>query len=283
MGGEVSSLKPAPFDYVRAESLDHVLSELANTADAMVLAGGQTLVPMMAMRLARPARLIDLNELPELAGIETKGDTLVVRAMTRQAKALTDARSLPLLRKALQFVGHTQTRNRGTVGGSIAHADPSAEIPLVAVALGATIVLQSKGKRREIAAEDFFQGALTTDRAADECLTEIHFPVWRGGTSFQEVAPRHGDFALVSAAAQIELDDQGICRRATVAIGGASPAPMKVPVDLVGRKIDAEAARAAAAEADTVIDPSDDLHATAAYRRRVARVLVERAILEAAA
>jgi CO/xanthine dehydrogenase FAD-binding subunit len=153
----------------------------------------------------------------------------------------------------------------------------------VAVALGATIVLQSKGKRREIAAEDFFQGALTTDRAADECLTEIHFPVWRGGTSFQEVAPRHGDFALVSAAAQIELDDQGICRRATVAIGGASPAPMKVPVDLVGRKIDAEAARAAAAEADTVIDPSDDLHATAAYRRRVARVLVERAILEAAA
>ena len=283
-------MKPASFDYVRAESLEHALTELADTgADAMVLAGGQTLVPMMAMRLARPARLVDLNELPELAGIEREGEAIRIRAMTRQAAALADpmiARSLPLLAKALRFVGHAQTRNRGTVGGSVAHADPSAEISLVAVALDATIALASKLGQREVSAENFLLGALTTDRAVDECLTDIYFPIWsegRLGTSFQEVAPRHGDFALVSAAVQIELDEEGICRRAAVAVGGASPAPARVPVDLVGKRIGSQAARAAAAEADKVIDPSEDLHATAAYRRRVARVLVERAILEAAA
>ncbi len=280
-------MKPAPFEYVRADSLDQALAELADTgADAMVLAGGQTLVPMMAMRLARPARLIDLNELPELAGIEMEGEALRIRAMTRQAAALAQCKSLPLLQKALRYVGHTQTRNRGTVGGSVAHADPSAEIPLVAVALDATIALASTRGRREVGADNFFLGALTTDRAADECLTDIYFPIWGAGkigTSFHEVSPRHGDFALVSAAAQIELDDDGMCRRAAVAVGGASPAPVKVPVDLVGRKIDAEAVRAAAEEADKVIDPFEDLHASAAYRRRVARVLVERALRDAAA
>lgn len=285
-------MKSAPFDYFRARALDEALRELdAGGGEAIVLAGGQTLVPMMAMRLARPAKLIDVNEIAGLAGIEAAPTGLRVRAMTRQAAALaSDAvrTHQPLLAKALSFVGHQQTRNRGTVGGSLAHADPSAEIPLAAVALDAEITLARTGGTRTVAARDFFQGALATARAADELLTEVVFPAWSGriGAGFHEVSPRHGDFAIVAAAVQLQLDPDGTCRRAGVAVGGASPAPVRVAeaeAALTGKRIDASLAQNVARAVDAAIDPGEDVHATAAFRRRVARVLVERAILDAAA
>ena len=286
-------MKPAPFDYVRARTLDEALAALAaGSGDAIILAGGQTLVPMMAMRLARPATLIDLNEIPALAGIEEEANGIRIRSMTRQAQALTNSivrERLPLLAKALRFVGHQQTRNRGTVGGSIAHADPAAEIPLIAVTLDAEITLARRAGTRSVSARAFFQGALATARQADECLTDVLFPTWDGGrigTGFHEVSARHGDFAIVAAAAQLLLDGDGVCRRASIAVGGASPAPVRVADAegmLVGKRIDAPLAAKVARAVDGVLAPSEDVHATAAYRRRVARVLVERAILEAAA
>lgn len=284
-------MKPAPFDYVRATSLGHALSALAESEDAIILAGGQTLVPMMAMRLARPATLIDLNEIEELAGIDVHDGYLSIRAMTRQAYALASAEvsaRTPLLAKALSFVGHTQTRNRGTIGGSIAHGDPSAEIPLTAVALDAEIVLAGCSGTRTVKARSFYTGPLSSVRRADECLTEVRFPIWSGsvGIGFQEISPRHGDFAIVAVAAQLQCDADKICRRASVAVGGASANPVQaaeVEAALIGKRIDPRLANEAARAVDPILSPTDDLHASASYRRRVARVLTERAILEAAA
>lgn len=285
-------MKPAPFDYVRARSLNEALDALAaGGGDAIVLAGGQTLVPMMAMRLARPATLVDINEITSLAGIEETATGLHIRAMTRQAAALESEsvrRRVPLLTKALSFVGHQQTRNRGTVGGSCAHADPSAEIPLAAITLDAEITLARNTGTRTVVARDFFEGALATARDSDEILTEITFPSWSGrvGIGFQEVSPRHGDFAIVAAAVQLALAADGTCTRAAIGVGGASPAPVRVSeaeAALVGKRIDASLAAQVARATDGVATPGDDLHATAAYRRRAARVIVERAILEAAA
>jgi len=246
---------------------------------------------MMAMRLARPATLVDLNEIASLAGIEETPHGLRIRAMTRQAPALDSEvvrRRAPLLAKALSFVGHQQTRNRGTVGGSCAHADPSAEIPLTAITLDAEMTLARKSGKRAVKARDFFEGALATARDPDEVLTEVVFPTWNGriGVGFQEVSPRHGDFAIVAAAVQLELDADGVCTRAAIGVGGASPAAVRVAeaeAALVGKRISGTLAAQAARATDAVISPGDDLHATAAYRRRAARVLVERAILEAAA
>lgn len=285
-------MKPAPFDYVRATSLDQALNALAESEDAIILAGGQTLVPMMAMRLARPATLIDLNEIEELAGIEIRDGYICIGAMTRQAKALANAEiqtRVPLLAKALSFVGHTQTRNRGTIGGSIAHGDPSAEIPLCAIALDAEIVLASLSGTRTVQAREFYTGPLSSVRRADECLTEVRFPIWNGDKvriGFQEISPRHGDFAIVAVAAQIQFDADRICRRAAVAVGGATSNPVRaaeLESALVGKRIDMRLATEVSRTVDTILSPTDDLHASAAYRRRVARVLTERAISEAAA
>lgn len=284
-------MKAASFDYIRATSLDHALSALAESEDAIILAGGQTLVPMMAMRLARPATLIDLNEISELAGITNRDGYLSIRTMTRQAAALASTEvnaQTPLLAKALSFVGHTQTRNRGTVGGSIAHGDPSAEIPLAAIALNAEIGLASRTGTRTVTARDFYTGPLSSVRRTDECLTEIRFPIWSGtvGVGFQEISPRHGDFAIVAVAAQLEFGADKVCRRASIAVGGASANPVhaaEVEAALVGKRIDPRLANEVSRAVDPILSPTDDLHATAAYRRRVARVLTERAILEAAA
>ena len=285
-------MKPAPFDYLKATSLDHALTALAEHDDAIVIAGGQTLVPMMAMRLARPALLVDLNEIGDLAGISATDKHLVIRAMTRQAKALASAEvraKVPLLVKALGFVGHTQTRNRGTIGGSIAHGDPSAEIPLVAAALDAEIDLTSKAGTRTVEARDFYDGPLMSARRTDEILSEIRFPIWNGGrigTGFQEISPRHGDFAIVAVAVQLQFDEKGICRRAAIAIGGASPNPVRadeLEAALYGQTIDVALLEKIVGSIDRVLSPTDDLHASAAYRRRVASTLAVRAILEALA
>ncbi len=284
-------MKPAPFDYIKATSLDHALAALAAHDDAIVIAGGQTLVPMMAMRLARPSCLVDLNEIADLSGIETSEKYLHIRAMTRQAKVLASdivRTKVPLLTKALSFVGHTQTRNRGTLGGSIAHGDPSAEIPLCAIALNAEIDLASQSGTRTVAACNFYEGPLMSVRRADEILSEVRFPIWEGGnigTGFQEISPRHGDFAIVAVAVQLQFDADNICRRAAVALGGASPNPVRaaeLEAALYGQRIDAALVAKIVGSIDRVLSPTDDLHASAAYRRRVAKSLTMRAILEAA-
>jgi len=285
-------MKAADFDYHRAETLEDVCRALDEGGeDTRIIAGGQTLVPLMAMRLVRPQRLIDVNGIAELQGIAIDGGWLSIRACTRQAaaEANPDVRAAaPLLAKALGFVGHGQTRNRGTIGGSIANADPAAEIPMVARALDAEMVAQSSDGRRTIRAAEFFQSVMETALAANECLTEVRFPIWRGdgaiGTGIQEISIRDSDFALAAAAAQVELDGDGTCRRLAVAVGGAAPVPIKldqVAEALIGGTLEDARVREAAAQVSEALDPGSDVHADADYRRRVAPVMVERAILAA--
>ncbi len=286
-------MKAAPFEYFVADSIDEVTTGLADSGEeATIIAGGQTLVPLMAMRLARPALLIDVNGIGDLQGIDLLAGGVRIKACTRQSDALKSTiigERVPLLAKALPYVGHAQTRNRGTVGGSIALGDPAAEIPLVATALDARITLQKKANSRELPIHGFYQGPMMTSREPDECITEILFPQWQGegrrGTGFQEVSLRHGDFAIVAAAAQILVGEDGVCRRASVALGGVSGTPFRISAAedaLRGTMIDDPALRAVANAVDQAVDPQSDLHASASYRRRVAKVLVERVIREAA-
>lgn len=284
-------MKAAGFDYIRAESVDQVCAALADAdGDARVIAGGQTLVPLMAMRLARPATLIDINDLAELSGITRDGDCLVIKSCTRQAETLASslvAECLPILSEALSHVGHTQTRNRGTVGGSLVNADPSAEIPLVAQLLEAEMVARSIRGERTIEAAAFFESAMATSLEEDECLIEVRFPIWsdaQTGFGFHEISIRDSDFALASAAAQIALDSTGNCTRLHLAIGGATPAPARLdPIEqaLTGTTLsDDDIAEATAAIPD-MVEPQSDVHASDSYRRRVVRVLAERAIRDA--
>ena len=284
-------MKAAPFEYARPASLAEACALLAeHGADAKLIAGGQSLVPMMAMRLARPAWLVDIHRLDELKRIEKRDESLVVGAAVRQCVIERDpvARaSLPLLGKALKWVGHAQTRNRGTVGGSIVHADPSAEIPLVACVLDATLVLREADISIDTPAREFFFAPMVTAIAPEQCLAEIRFPVWaeaRIGCAFEEISIRHGDFALVCACAQVALDADGKCLRAALGIGGASPFPHALPEIgemLAGSVLDDKAIAQAAAAVGDLIDPDGDLHATADYRRHLARVLAGR-VLKAA-
>ena len=197
-------MKPAPFAYVRAESLEHALDQLArHGGDAKLIAGGQSLVPMMAMRLARPSVLVDINRLAALKTLVIGPRSVTMGAIARQRDVAEDAalhRAVPLLREALRWVGHAQTRNRGTVGGSLAHADPAAELPLAALILDATLILRSQARgERRIAAGDFFRAPMVTATDEADCLTEIAWPVWDSagiGCAFEEMAIRHGDFAI---------------------------------------------------------------------------------------
>jgi len=257
---------------------------------AKIIAGGQSLVPMMAFRLLRPGWLIDINEIAALKFMAFESDAVRMGACTRQCVVARDdalAARVPLLRRALAFVGHTQTRNRGTVGGSLAHADPSAELPLVAQILEARLVLHAKSGTRTLPAAEFFAGPMMTNLRADDCLEEIHWPVWRErktGSAFSEISRRHGDFAMVAAAAQIAVDDDGHCTRVTFGIGGAAPMPVAFPElaqSLVGQRLDNAKARATAQESAAALEPESDIHASAAYRRHLAGVLVSRVLLEA--
>jgi CO/xanthine dehydrogenase FAD-binding subunit len=285
-------MKAAEFDYVRVASVEAACRALAEAGgDGKILAGGQTLVPMLAMRLLRPTLLVDVNRVASLQVIVAGGGEIVIGAGTRQSDALADEivrRDLPLLAKALGFVGHVQTRNRGTVGGSIANADPAAEIALAALALDCEIVAQSVRGVRTIPIARFFQGAMTTALAADECLVELHFPAAPSGggrgCGFHEVASRHSDFALAAAAVQLALDGDGACRSVAIAVGGVGGAPLRIDAAterLRGTTLAAEDLAAAAAIVREVVEPASDLHASADYRRRVAGALVERALLDA--
>jgi CO/xanthine dehydrogenase FAD-binding subunit len=284
-------LKAAPFEYARAASLDEACSLLArHGGDAKLIAGGQSLVPMMAMRLLRPAWLVDINEIDALKFVKLEGDLARTGACTRQVMVERNdwlGARVPLLRQALAWVGHVQTRNRGTVGGSLAHADPSAELPLAARVLGAKMIARSAKGSRTLEAEKFFAGPMTTSVRPDECLEEIHWPVWsekRAGSAFTEIAIRHGDFAMVAAAAQVALDGDGRCTRAAFGLGGVAGTPLAFPKlasRLVGTKLEDKVIQDVAEAAAIDTDPGSDLHATKEYRRHLARVLAARALREA--
>ena len=281
-------MKPAPFDYVRPDSLGEACRLLAGDEDARLIAGGQTLVPMLAMRLARPAKLIDILRLPELAGIREEAGAVIVGATTRQAQAERDPvirASVPMLARVLPWVGHPPTRNRGTVGGSIANADPSAEIPLVAVTLGADILLATTDSPTSMPADDFFIGPMLTTIGQGECVSAIRFPVWphqRIGVGFFEISARRSDFAFVAAAAQVALDDAGRCLEVALGVGGVGDRPLRLDMSsLVGTELDATSVAEAVNSASDNIEAMSDLHASAAYRRRVATMLGIRALEQA--
>jgi len=281
-------LKAAAFDYVRAASIGAACELLRQDGDAVkLIAGGQSLVPMMAMRLARPSRLVDINEITALKFVAPEADAVRIGACTRQCVLERDdalAARVPLLRQALAWVGHVQTRNRGTVGGSLAHADPAAELPLAAQVLGARMLLRSTAGVRSVPANEFFAGPLTTAIEPHECLEEIHWPVWperRTGSAFTEVSRRHGDFAIVAAAAQIAVDDDGRCIRANFGLGGGGQTPLAFPglaAHLLGTRLEAAVVQSVAHDAAIELDPGNDLHASAGYRKHLAAVLAARTL-----
>ncbi len=285
-------MKAVDFDYARPASIGEACGLLAAGGDeAKIIAGGQTLVPLMAMRMARPALLVDINRIAELNGIESGSDYVTLRSCTRQAAALADETirlRAPLLAKALRFVGHGQTRNRGTIGGSLANADPAAEIGLAALVLDARIEAHSATGRRQIPIAEFFIGPMMTALAPEECLTAIRLPLWqepgRLGTGFQETSARRSDFALAAAAVQLILDTEGTCRRIALGVGGVGSVPLRIDAAmerLLGTRLDDDDIGDAARIVYRAIDPAPDLHASADYRRRLAASLVERALAEA--
>lgn len=285
-------MKPVPFQYVRPKTIAEACRILAENEDALPIAGGQTLVPMLAMRLARPTILVDIARLPELAGIRRDGDMVVIGAATRQVEAERSdivAASVPLLARALPWVGHQPTRNRGTVGGSIANADPAAEIPLVARTLDAVLVVEHADATHLIAARDFFLGSMTTALPSGACLREVRFPIWpseRVGVGFHEISARKSDFAYVSAAAQIGLDSKGVCDAIALGFGGLADRPITIALgSLIGRCVSqdvlAKEAQIIITQSIVGLDLASDLHASADYRRRLAVTLGTRALIDA--
>lgn len=286
-------MKPAPFEYLAPDSLDAALDLLAHRGgEAKLLAGGQSLIPVMNFRLAQPSLLVDLNRLSDLDYIREDAGGLRIGAMTRQRKLEGDLlvkRLAPLLREAVPFIAHPQIRNRGTVGGSLAHADPAAELPAVAVALNARFRLQRAGSERWVEARDFFSGLFTTVLEPDEMLVEIVLPIPppQTGWAFLEVARRHGDYAQVGIAAWISLDGHNRCQEARLVYLSVGDGPveareaarMLVGTDLSEKVIAAAADKASREE----MDPTGDIHASADFKRHLARVLTGRALRRASA
>jgi len=282
-------MKLSPVDYEAPGTVAEALDLLAeHQDDASVLAGGQSLIPLLALRLAQPAVLIDINGVAGLSGVSVTDGWVTIGATTREyvaEESATIAESVPLLAAALPLIGHEAIRSRGTVGGSLAHADPAAELPAVARALNAEFVVRGPSGERVVPAAEWFEGYLTTSRGPDELLTEVRFLAARPGTgtSFQEVARRHGDFAMVGVATSVTLN-VGTITDARLAFAGVSDVPARATAAeelLEGERPTAElfdeAARVAAAD----IDPPSDLHGSAEYRKKVAAALVRRGLREA--
>lgn len=281
-------MKPVSFAYHAAQDVDEALSLLSRLGDeAYPLAGGQSLVPLMNFRLVRPAALVDLNRVEALRYISHEEGTLRIGAMTRQreiARSEVVASTCPLLSQATGLIGHFQIRNRGTLGGSLAHADPAAEYPAVAVALGAEVVLRGPAGDRRLPAESFFSGPFSTAKQPDELLVEVGFPTGASAISVKELARRHGDFAIALAAVALR-GRGGVIEWAGIGMGGVAPVPLqpRTAIEmLVGqppsRELFEEAARAAAREAQ----PSSDIHGSADFRRALVETLTSRALSEAA-
>jgi carbon-monoxide dehydrogenase medium subunit len=283
-------VKPATFTYLAPNTLEEAISLLAQHApEGKPLAGGQSLIPMMNFRLAQPRYLIDLNRIPELSYIREADGTLAIGAMTRQFEAERSelvGRTIPLLTEALRLTGHPTIRHRGTIGGALAHADPAAELPAVALALDAELVARGPAGTRTIPAREFFLGPLSTALAPDELLVEVRIPRLPPGTGwvFLELSRRHGDFAIVGVAAVLTLAPDGRIGQASLALCGAGPKPVRAAraeAALAGSEPSEERFREAGEIAAQEIDPDSDLHASADYRRRVAAVLVRQALTEA--
>ena len=281
-------MKPPKFRYFAPKSVGEALALLEeHAAEARVLAGGQSLVPLMNMRLVHPEVLIDINGISELSFIEAMSDGLAIGALTRDAKLVADkhvAKGLSVLNEAAHFVGHPAIRNRSTVGGSIAHADPAAELPAVMVALNAEMVARSRTSSRTITANDFFKGYLTTDLKDGEMLTEVRIPGLpaRSGSTFVEFARREGDYALAGAAAVVTLHENGTIADARLGLCSVGPAPVR-PHDaealLRGQRPGDESWAAAANSVISVInEPLSDIHGSADYRRHLAGVLTKQAL-----
>jgi carbon-monoxide dehydrogenase medium subunit len=284
-------MKPASFEYHAPTTVDEALALLqANGPDCRVLAGGQTLIPMMNFRLASPPVIVDLNRIPDLAYIKDRGDAVCIGAMTRQRAiefSTVVAEKLPVLTAAIKLVGHLPTRSRGTIGGSIANADPAAELPMVLQVLDGAVVVRGPKGQRTIAASDLFQDAMTTSIAPDEILVEVRLPVMPAGAGFaiEEFARRHGDFAIAAVTAVILREGQG-CARARIATAGISShserlraAEQILEQHGLGEDAIAQAAEAAAG----AVEPLSDRQGSAAYRRQLTQVLTERAVRRAAA
>jgi aerobic carbon-monoxide dehydrogenase medium subunit len=276
--------------YEAPKTVSEALELLAEYEDeASVLAGGQSLIPLLALRLAHPAALIDINGIDELYGVSAAHGWVTIGAMTREYVAeeshtITDA--VPLLAAALPLIGHEAIRSRGTIGGSMAHADPAAELPAVALALGAELVVRGPSGERVVPAAEWFEGYLTTSRRPDELLTQVRFPTAGRGTgiSFQEVARRHGDFAIVGLAASLTLSD-GTITDARLALAGMSDVPVRAAGAedlLVGERPSTELFDEAARRATGDMDPPADLHGSSDYRKKVAAALVRRGLRAAA-
>lgn len=284
-------MKAPPFEYHAPESVDEVLALLAEYGDeAKVLAGGQSLIPLLAMRLARPTQVLDVNLIPSLGKIEDRGDHVAFGTMVRERVAERSSlvrQKVPLMAEALPLIGHVAIRNRGTVGGSIAHADASAELPAVAVATDAEMVVRSTRGERVLTADDFFQGHFTTAMVDDEFLVEVRVPTGpaSAGWAFQEVSRRHGDFALVGVAAMLAVDDSGSISASRISMMGVADRPVRASeaeASLLGASPSAENFAAAAQEATADLQPGSDLHGSAAFRRHLAGVTVRRALATAA-
>lgn len=283
-------MKPPPFDYYRPNTVGEALELLARFAgDASILAGGQSLVPMMNMRLAEPPVLIDINRIQQLTGILKEADGFVVGAMTRQ-RAIEESAVLrdgqPLLLEAVSHIGHVMVRNRGTIGGSLAHADPAAELGVVALALGVEVVVQSSKGKRVIPADQFFFGPFMTARRDDEMITEVRIPARASGSgwAFLELARTYGNFAVAAACAVVELTD-GTISNVRLALGGVAPTPVRAAEAeslLEGKSPGGAGFREVAEAVDATIQPTDDAQATAEYRRSVTKVLAGRALQVAA-
>jgi carbon-monoxide dehydrogenase medium subunit len=287
-------MKPAPFNFFAPTTIEEALGLLAEHGyDAKVLAGGQSLIPTMNFRLAQPAVLVDLNRIPELFYIKPDKDGgVLVGTMTRERQVEHDpliAERAPLVHEAMPHIAHPQIRNRGTFGGCIAHADPAAELPAVSLALNARFRVRSHAGERWVPADEFFIGFFTTALQPDELLVEVSLPPMapnrRSGWSFQEVARRHGDYALVGVATLVTLDDQGQCEGARLVFLSVGDGPVEAHQAaevLRGQVPSPEAIRAAAETAASAdVDPSGDIHATADFRRHLVKVLARRSLEQA--
>ncbi|WP_033295520.1 FAD binding domain-containing protein [Amycolatopsis jejuensis] len=283
-------MKPAPFDHVRATSVEHAVAVLAENADsARVLAGGQSLIPLLATRRAQPSLLVDINGLAELSYLRVDDGHLEIGALTRNRLIETSpvtADAAPLIVEALHHSGHVTIRNRSTIGGSASYAHPAGENPVALLTLGASVVLTGPTGRRVVPVGDFFRGPHLTSAAPDELLTAVRIPVSPPGTrvAVAELARRHGDFAVVAVLSALRLDDSGRITAASIGIGGAGPTPLRAFAAeqlLVGEHPSDELVRAAGAAAAAVVDPPSDVHAPAAYRRRVTDVMTQRSLMRA--
>ena len=284
-------MKPPPFSYHAAATTTEAVALLVEYRDeARVLAGGQSLVPLMNFRLARPAHLVDINPVAELSSIRLADGELVVSAGVRQSaleRSAEAARHAPLLVEAVKLVAHPPIRHRGTVGGSLAHADPAAELPAAALALGGEMTLVSRRGQRTVPVADFFQGPFTTAVAADELLTEYRAPAWPAGTghAFLELSRTHGAFAVVGAAALLHLDG-GRVDRVAIGLCGVAGTPVRARAAeerLLGQTPSADLLEAAAEAASASLEPPSDVHGSAGYRRKVAKAFVRRALEQALA